>query len=176
VDTRNIQDKFRNWETDLIRDDLAQTASGFMAVFVNVDGDFNKASGVRNLNWFNGAATIMAGRKKWDTRGAVGTHHYKNVIHYPYEELADQIAGWKTVGIRVIAAEIDNRAVPLTTYEWPENVAVLFGEENLGLSEEIMTLCDDIVFIPGRGSVRSLNVSTTSGIFMYDYSMKRGLI
>jgi len=175
-DTRNIVDKYRGWETDLIARDLASTHSPFMSVFVNVDGDFNKASGVRNMNWFNGAHTVMAGRKQWDKRGAVGTHHYSNVSHIPYDDLLTQIAGWQCMGRRVVAAAIDDRAVSLVDYAWPYKVAVLFGEENAGLSEEVLDAVDDIVYIPGRGSVRSLNVSTTSGIFMYDYHMKRGYI
>lgn len=176
TDTRNVQDKYRGWETELISNDLSTGMSGFIAAFVNVDGDFNKASGVRNMNWFNGNSTVMFGKKKWDKRGAVGTHHYKNVVNYPYEEIADHVASWKAEGIRIIAAEIDDRAINLVDYDWPENVVVFFGEENAGLSQEVLDLCDDILAIPGRGSVRSLNVSTTSGIFLYDYSVNRGYI
>lgn len=175
-DTRNIVDKYRGWETDLICDDLIKTQSGFHAAFVNVEGDFNKASGVRNANWFNTGDTYMYGKKRWDKRGAVGAHHYTCVLNFPYQILLDTIVSWQSYGTKIVAAEIDDRAVPLTTYDWPEDVVVLFGEENAGLSKEILDAVDDIVYIPGRGSVRSLNVSTTSGIFMYDFSVKRGLI
>lgn len=173
-DTRNILDKYKWWETPDIRADLIKSQSRFVSVFMNVDGDFNLSSGIRNMNWFNGAFTYIVGRRKWDRRGAVGTHHYSDVIHAP--EGQEVIGVLTQLGYRVIAAEIDDRAVPLTHYQWPEKVAVIFGEEGAGLSEEILSLVHDIVYIPGRGSVRSLNVATTSGIFLYDYSMKRGLI
>lgn len=173
-DTRNILDKYKWWSTDQIKSDLNKSRSGFISVFINIDGDFNLSSGIRNMNWFNGCLTYIVGRRKWDRRGAVGTHHYSYVNHS--SDANEVIATLTQLGYRVIAAEIDDRAVPLTHYQWPEKVAVIFGEEGLGLSEEILSLAQDIVYIPGRGSVRSLNVATTSGIFMYDYHMKRGLL
>lgn len=176
TDTRNVQDKYRGWETDLIAKDLIDTASGFAALFVNVAGDFNKSSGVRNVNWFNGSCAVMAGDKKWDRRGAVGTHNYTPVEHIEIEDLPGYLNVCRNAGFRIVAAEIDDRAVSLVSYWWPEDVIVIFGEESAGLSKEILDLCDDIVYIPGRGSVRSLNVATTSGIFLYDYSIKRSLI
>lgn len=173
-DTRNIADKYRWWEVPSIVEDLDKTRSGMVSVFVNLSHDMNLGSGVRNSNWFNTQQVRIAGRKKWDRRGAVGTHVYTGILHYPTPEEA--ITALKDEGYRIVAAEIDDRAVPLPSYEWNERSAVIYGEEGLGLSAEVMELCDDIVFIPGRGTVRSLNVATTSGIFIYDYSMKTGLL
>ena len=50
---------------------------------------------------------------------------------------------------------------------------MLFGEEQRGLSKEALALADHVVYIPMWGSVRSLNVGTSSGIAMYDYAMKK---
>jgi tRNA G18 (ribose-2'-O)-methylase SpoU len=52
----------------------------------------------------------------------------------------------------------------------------MFGEEQRGLSAEALLLADDIVYIPMRGSVRSFNVGTASGIAMYDYCMKTTMV
>jgi tRNA G18 (ribose-2'-O)-methylase SpoU len=45
----------------------------------------------------------------------------------------------------------------------------IFGEENAGLSEKILMACSCVLTIPTYGSVRSLNVGTTSGIIMSFY-------
>lgn len=173
-DTRNIHDFLKSLSTEEIRDDLHKTRSGLVSVFVNILGDFNLSSGVRNANWFNINRVIIAGRRKWDRRGAVGTQHYTQVDYVATAH--DAIAALRTEGYRIVAAEINEDAVPLTTYQWQEKSAVIYGEEGAGLSADILAEVDDVVYIPGRGSVRSLNVSTTSGIFDYDYSMKMGLI
>ena len=45
----------------------------------------------------------------------------------------------------------------------------VFGEENKGLSNIILDRANIILTIPNYGSVRSLNVGTTSGIVMGIY-------
>ncbi len=173
-DSRNIVDHFKSWGTAEITDELTATRSGMVSVFVNIASDFNKATGVRNANWFNIFKSVIAGRRQWDKRGAVGTHHYSEVERHA--DILEVISNLRNEGYTIVAAEITENAVPITTYEWDVKTAVIYGEEGAGLTEEVLSLVDDVVFIPGRGSVRSLNVGTTSGIFMYDYSMKLGLI
>lgn len=173
-DTRNIQDYLKALSTEKIREDLRETRSDLVSVFVNILGDLNLSTGVRNANWFNTHSVIIAGRRKWDRRGAVGTHNYTEVDYVP--SALDAISDLREQGYRIVAAEINEDAVPLTTYQWTGKSAVLYGEEGAGLDADILDMADDVVFIPGRGSVRSLNVSTTSGIFDYDYSMKMGLL
>ena len=71
---------------------------------------------------------------------------------------------------------IDNidGAEPLETFEWPvdKHVVIVMGEESCGLTDEMLGLCDKLVYIKQYGSVRSLNVGAASGIAMYDYCRK----
>jgi 23S rRNA (guanosine2251-2'-O)-methyltransferase len=46
----------------------------------------------------------------------------------------------------------------------------IFGEEQKGLSDYILSNSDRIVTISGRGTVRSLNVGTASGIVLSTYA------
>jgi tRNA G18 (ribose-2'-O)-methylase SpoU len=45
----------------------------------------------------------------------------------------------------------------------------VFGEEKSGLSNYILDNAETVITIPEFGSVRSLNVGTTSGIIMSFY-------
>ena len=63
-------------------------------------------------------------------------------------------------------------SVPMEDFIWPENTLMIFGEEGIGLSDEILSMADHVVSITQYGSVRSMNVGTTSGIAMYDYINK----
>lgn len=173
-DNRNIHDHFKEYDTEEVRAMLAAQRSGLVSIFLNVLGDFNLSSGIRNANWFNTSSVYIAGRRKWDRRGAVGTHHYTEVNHAP--DIFALIDDLRKDGYTVVAAEINEDAVPLTTYEWKEKTAVIYGEEGAGVPQDVIDYIDAVIYIPGRGSVRSLNVATTAGIFMYDYSAKTGLI
>lgn len=171
---RNLQDQYQNMNTGDVYDDLESSRSGLVSVFINILRDINVGAGVRNANWFNQHHVLITGRRSWDRRGAVGTQNYTDVLRD--EDTLGAIQNLKDEGFRIVGAEICDGAVPLTTYEWAEKSAVVYGEEGGGLTQDVLDLVDDVVYIPGRGSVRSLNVAVTSGIFGYDYSMKTGLI
>jgi tRNA G18 (ribose-2'-O)-methylase SpoU len=52
-------------------------------------------------------------------------------------------------------------------------VALVFGHEVVGLSDEVLTACDQLVRIPAFGVKNSLNVATAFGIVLYDVLAKR---
>jgi tRNA G18 (ribose-2'-O)-methylase SpoU len=71
---------------------------------------------------------------------------------------------------------IDNisDAKSIDDYEWDINThyIIALGQEQVGLPEEIIQMCSELLYIKQYGSVRSLNVGTASGIVMYDYCSK----
>lgn len=173
-DTRNIHDYLKHLSTPDVKVELDKTRSGLVPIFYNVLGDFNLSSGVRNANWYNCEAAWLIGRKKWDRRGAVGSHNYIDLRHNI--EISSVVTMYRNRSYRIVAAEISEGAVPLTTYNWADKSVIIFGEESAGISQEVLDTVDDVVYIPGRGSVRSLNVATAAGTFMYDYSLKAGYL
>lgn len=173
-DTRNIHEYLKELSTPDVKHRLDETRSGLVAAFYNVLGDFNLSSAVRNANWYNIEKVWFVGRKKWDRRGAVGTHNYIDVNHSP--EMLPLIEQYRALGYTIAAAEVSKDAVPLTTYNWQDKTFLIFGEEGAGVPKEILDVVDDVVIIPARGSVRSLNVATAAGTFMYDYSLKAGYL
>lgn len=48
------------------------------------------------------------------------------------------------------------------------NVAIVLGNENRGVSEEVIKLSDDNFIIPMFGMIQSLNVSVTAGICIFE--------
>lgn len=177
-DERNVADRFRGMETEDIATYLRETASPFQAWFINLTGDFNKATGVRNANAFNAEQVVFFGDKKWDRRGAVGTYHYTKVLRLPYDDIVRAVGEAKINGYTVIGVDNVEGAAALSdvTYPYDPYVIFIFGEEQAGLSDEILALCDGVVMIPQLGSVRSLNVGTASGIIFYDFCRKIGLV
>lgn len=175
-DSRNIHDYLKELSTDDVFEDLSQSRSGMVSVFLNVIGDFNLSSGIRNHNWYNGECVWIVGKKKWDRRGAVGSHHYVDLRHADSEHMTSLIEQYRADGYTIVAAEITDDSVPLNTFGWPDKVVVIYGEEGAGVPQTVLDYCDHIVHIPGRGSVRSINVAACAATFLYDYSNKRGYL
>jgi tRNA G18 (ribose-2'-O)-methylase SpoU len=167
TDPRNVIDYYKYWTNDSINVHLDQNRHKFGVLCSNLGNDFNIATVIRNNNAFLAKEVFIYGRKKWDRRGAVGAHLYSGIHHLPAEKDLDSIQGYVWVGIDNIEG-----AIPMDSYVWPENTLMCFGQEQIGLPDEIIKKCQDIVYIKQYGSVRSLNVGTAAGIAMYDYTSK----
>jgi tRNA G18 (ribose-2'-O)-methylase SpoU len=166
--SRNVTDSLKEKSEEEIRQLLRQTAFPFAVCFEHWLGDFNMATGVRNANGFNAKEIYYIGDKKWDRRAAVGVHNYTEVQWiYAVSDLASLRDRYTFVGIDNVPG-----SVPMSTYEWPENTLMVFGEEGPGLTPAMQSFCKDIVHIEMFGSVRSFNCGAASAIAMYDFVSK----
>lgn len=174
-DTRNVIDYYKEWESDQIKADLDTRRLPFVVGLENISGDFNKSTIIRSSNAFLAKQSWIIGNKRWDRRGAVGTHNY---IHLKYAPSLDYIY-LNEPDIRDMRwVAIDNvpGAVPITHYDWRPDTFMIFGEERRGVSPMALGMAEDVVMIPQLGSVRSLNVGVAGGIVMYDYASKLGMV
>jgi len=166
----NVQDKYKSLTVDEVRQDLRANSHDFAVLMEHWKGDFNISTLIRNANAFNAKEVFYLGKKRYDRRGTVGTHHYIDV-NFLGTTLAD-LAKLKEEYIFVGLDNNIDRCVSMESFQWPKNTLMIFGEEGAGISPEVLDMCDHIVSITQYGSVRSLNVGTASGIAMYDYLNK----
>ena len=166
--TYNVEDRFKGKTKEEIKQSLRSTSNNFAVMMEHWNGDFNIGTMIRNANAFNAEKVFYCGKKKYDRRGTVGTHHY---VDLRYIDDADLLISLKSDYVFVCLDNIDG-SIPMEDFEWPENSLMIFGEEGIGLTEEMLELADHVVSIKQYGSVRSMNVGTTSGIAMYDYMNK----
>lgn len=171
TDNRNILDVYKYWKTEAIKADLDTKRHNFSVLISNQFNDFNIGTVIRNSNAFLAKEVIIYGRRQWDRRGAVGTHNYINMRYVrEVEELnfPDSI---------VIGLDNIPEASDIETYEWPDqHVVMVFGQEDIGLVDELKAICQKFIYIKQYGSVRSLNVGCASAIAMYDYCRKMNTI
>jgi len=169
TETRNIIDYYHYWTTEAIKADLDQKRNNFSILVSNQFNDFNLGTVIRCSNAFLAKEVIIYGRKSYDRRGTVGTHLYENLRHVRW---IDELV----IPENSLIVGIDNLpgAVPLETFDWPadRHVVMTLGQEQLGLPEEVASICEHLVYIKQYGSVRSLNVGVAAGIAMYDYCRK----
>lgn len=173
-DTRNVIDYYKYWTNDAIRADLDSKRHPFSVLISNKFHDFNIGSVVRASNAFLATNVFIYGRGKWDKRGAVGTQVYENIKKVKFiDNVEEAIASLGDV--KVIGVDNIDRAIPVETFEWPNpdvHTVMVFGQEDVGIPDELLALCDEVVYIRQYGSVRSLNVGVAAGIIMYDYVSK----
>jgi tRNA G18 (ribose-2'-O)-methylase SpoU len=169
-DTRNVIDEFKGVPTESIKEKLTERSLPFAVAMEHFSGDFNLGTVLRNANAFGAREVFyVGGRKKWDKRAACGVAHYTSFSHLiEINELIPLKEKYRFIGVDNIPG-----SVPLEGFDWGnEPVLMIFGEEGSGLTYGVIELCDAVVAITQRGSVRSLNAGCASAIAMYDYSCK----
>ena len=184
ADYRNVTDFYKGKSDDEIRADLDQRRGEMISIMQNLSHDFNKASAVRNSNAFGMRKLIFLnpenpaipdapeGIKKWDRRGSLGTQNYEHIEHRrvtDYQAVFNQL---HADGYTIYAVDNTPGYQPQSLYNvtFPAKSAFLFGEERLGLADDLIAAADAMIYIPQYGSVRSINVSVAHGIIAAFYA------
>jgi 23S rRNA (guanosine2251-2'-O)-methyltransferase len=82
------------------------------------------------------------------------------------DDLAQVLTQLKERGYFVYGAE-GTTETSLWNAEWDRPVAVVMGSEGEGLAPGVADACDELVSIPLRGPVESLNVSVAAGLLLF---------
>ena len=78
----------------------------------------------------------------------------------------------KDRGYKIVAVSLEKNAKMLPEYEITEPIALVFGTEMEGVSQEILNFADETLAIPMYGFTRSFNVSVAASICMYELKQK----
>ena len=78
-------------------------------------------------------------------------------------------------GIKLVAAT-EHTQRNYTEADLTVPVAIVMGNEEKGIYEENLKLCDEQVRIPMVGTIESLNVSVAAGVFVYEVVRQRGIV
>ncbi len=60
-------------------------------------------------------------------------------------------------------------------FDWKRNLVLVLGSEHTGLGASVRKRCDQILGIPGSGTIGSLNVSVAAGVILSEISRQRSL-
>ena len=84
----------------------------------------------------------------------------------------DSLKEIKNRGYKILAVSPENNATMLPDYEVKEPIALVFGTELEGVSDEILEFADETLAIPMYGLTKSFNVSVAAAICMYELKQK----
>ncbi len=86
--------------------------------------------------------------------------------------LADFLAEAKTAGCWTYGAAAGART-GYRDVDWRGGVVLVLGAEGRGLRPRVVAACDDLVALPLRGRIASLNVSATAAVLLYEILQQR---
>lgn len=90
-----------------------------------------------------------------------------NNIKYAIKEL-------KKRDIKIIAAEAQGEKI-FWNADMKLPLAIIVGSEGKGIRQTVKQLCDEIVRIPMKGKINSLNVSTATSVLLFEVMRQRSL-
>lgn len=117
------------------------------------------AYGVERM-WLAGPSASV--RHPGAGKTAMGTDRFVDIV--ADVTAADAIADARTTGFQVVGIELASAAVPLFEAPLADDVCIVVGHEDHGLSTAALTACDVLAYLPLVGKVGSLNVATATGI------------
>lgn len=78
----------------------------------------------------------------------------------------------KANGYKIVGAT-EKGAVDYTKIDYTVPVAIVMGNEETGISNDVLRQCDDLAAIPICGNIGSLNVSVAAGVMLYEALRQR---
>lgn len=166
--SRNVIDEYKSLTTEEIKQRLDEKKLPFSCLMEHWEGDFTIGSMLRNANAFGASEVFyLGGKKHWDRRSSLGVQNYTN---FKFLRTIEETISLKDK-YSFVAFETGGKH-KLHDFIWPQNPLLIFGEEGPGITKELLDMCDFVVSIPQRGSVRSINAACASAIAMYDFMSK----
>ena len=105
----------------------------------------------------------------------VGSHKWLTMYKYNMEEnnSLSTVKKLKKQGYRIIATTPGHKSLTLNNIDIHKGkMALLFGTELRGLSDQILEVSDEFLHIPMVGFTKSFNISVSAAIILYELTKK----
>jgi 23S rRNA (guanosine2251-2'-O)-methyltransferase len=164
----------------LAESDLEGRAWPEDAIIVALDGvsdPRNLGSIARTAEAAGAAALVLRGPRGAPPTPVAMRASAGALLHVPVAVVANlprALARLKDAGFWIAGLEAGADATIGAARPPPGRLALVLGSEGRGLSRLVRGACDELVSIPMRGRVASLNVSVAAGIALFGYAFGDG--
>jgi tRNA (guanosine-2'-O-)-methyltransferase len=121
------------------------------------------AVGVQDIHVLN---TKIGKHKKWGARSSSSAAKWLTV--HQHTDASVCFAELRKKFPLILTTHLSSSAVSLYEIDFTKPVALVFGNEHDGVSEEIRTLADGNFVIPQVGMIRSLNIYVACAVSLYE--------
>ena len=162
---------YQNWTS--LEDSGAQ--KGLWAALEDVQDPGNLGSTLRSLDAVGGQGMILLGESTdpyhpTAVRASMGAIFTQKLVKANTAELSE----WKSKTNAKFVGTWCGDAQPYRSYNYPRDIILMMGSEQKGLQEEHLTLCDQLVHIPMRGYVDSLNLACAASVVLFEIHAQYG--
>lgn len=144
--------------------------SGLRIVLEGLEDGGNRAAILRSVDAFGLLHCHEAPGTQPATSGTANNGGQKWLMLHQHADTATAVAELKGAGFALYAAVVEDDGagvVPLETIDFSQRVALVFGNERLGLTAGMRGACDAAFTIRMRGFSESLNVSVAAAVAMH---------
>jgi len=128
------------------------------------------AVGIQELYILN---TTIPVHKKFGAKSSSSASKWLTI--HTYTELEACIKAIRFRYNKIFTTHLSDEAVPLYNLDLTESVALVFGNEHAGVSDEIRKLADGNFIIPQVGIIQSLNISVACAVTIYEAFRQKSL-
>lgn len=121
------------------------------------------AVGVQDIYVLN---TRIPRHKKWGSRSSSSAAKWLTVHQFDDGEAC--FAALRKKYRTILTTHLSSDAVSLYAVPFTQSVALIFGNEHAGVSEDIRAMADGNFIIPQVGMIRSLNISVACAVSLYE--------
>ena len=104
--------------------------------------------------------------KKWGARSSSSAAKWLTV--HQFEDATACFEALRKKYKRIYTTHLSSDAHSLYDINFTESVALVFGNEHAGVSEEIRAMADGNFIIPQMGIIQSLNISVACAVSIYE--------
>jgi len=104
--------------------------------------------------------------KKWGARSSSSAAKWLTI--YQFDNAAECFNELRKKYSRILTTHLATDASDLYSLDLTQSVALIFGNEHSGVSEEIISMADGNFIIPQSGIIRSLNISVACAVTLYE--------
>jgi 23S rRNA (guanosine2251-2'-O)-methyltransferase len=149
--------------------DLLAASDPVLVALDEVTDPQNLGAICRTAEAAGATGVVIPERRSAEVTPAVCKASAGAVEHLPVarvRNLADFIAAAKAADCWCYGAAA-GAPTPYTAPDWSGGVVLVLGAEGKGLRPRVAAACDDLVSLPLRGRIESLNVSATAAVLLY---------
>jgi len=110
--------------------------------------------------------TRIPRHKKWGFRSSRSAAKWVTV--HQFEDVADCFAAIRNSYSSIFTTSLTSNSISLYNMELTRSMALVFGNEQYGVSDEINALSDGSFVIPQVGMIQSLNISVACAVTLYE--------
>jgi len=117
--------------------------------------------------------TKIPRHKKWGARSSSGAAKWLSV--HQFDNAGECFSVLKDRYDKIFTTHLSSDAAGLYELNLVQNVALVFGNEHAGVSEEIRELANGNFIIPQVGMIQSLNISVACAVSIYEAFRQRSI-